>query len=136
MAAEDGRRITEENRSEGMAIGEETSRAPAVFTASINSCCEYSQSHCIQKAGLRAVRTSPDSKATNQGWRLTFTRYCLTSRLLCTNQSTLYSPLPPASLTRLQYYMQHYCAMFDPLSTHRFHAIHHTILCMAISCKG
>jgi len=29
MAAEDGRRITE-NLSEGMAIGEETSRAPAV----------------------------------------------------------------------------------------------------------
>jgi len=30
MAAEDGQRITDENRSEGMAIGEETSRAPAV----------------------------------------------------------------------------------------------------------
>jgi len=30
MAAEDGRRITDENRSEGMAIGEETLQSPAV----------------------------------------------------------------------------------------------------------
>jgi len=32
MTAEDGRRITDENRSKGMAIGEETLRAPAVNT--------------------------------------------------------------------------------------------------------
>jgi len=44
MGAEDGRRITDENLSEGMAIGEETSpNARREFTASINSCCEYSQ---------------------------------------------------------------------------------------------
>jgi len=44
MGAEDGRRITDENLSEGMAIGEETSpNARGEFTASINSCCEYSQ---------------------------------------------------------------------------------------------
>jgi len=36
--------ITDENLSEGMAIGEETSPgARREFTASINSCCEYSQ---------------------------------------------------------------------------------------------
>jgi len=44
MGAEDGRRITDENLSKGMAIGEETSpNARREFTASINSCCEYSQ---------------------------------------------------------------------------------------------
>ena len=36
--------ITDENLSEGMAIGEEFSpSARREFTASINSCCEYSQ---------------------------------------------------------------------------------------------
>jgi len=44
MGDEDGRRITDENLGEGMAIGEETSpNARREFTVSINSCCEYSQ---------------------------------------------------------------------------------------------
>jgi len=44
MGAEDGRRITDENLSEAMAIGEETlPNARRELTASINSCCEYSQ---------------------------------------------------------------------------------------------
>ena len=29
--------------------------------------------------------------------------------------------------------LQYHCAIFEPLSTARFHATHHTILCMAIS---
>ena len=29
-----------------------------------------------------------------------------------------------------------YCTVCNPLPTPRFHAIHHTILCIAISCKG
>jgi len=28
------------------------------------------------------------------------------------------------------------CAIFDPLPTPRFHAIHYTIVCIAISCQG
>ena len=45
MGDEDGRRITDENLSEGMAIGEEEAspNARREFTVSINSCCEYSQ---------------------------------------------------------------------------------------------
>jgi len=34
---------------------------------------------------------------------LAFTRYCFTSRPLCTNQSSLYCPSPPALPTQLQY---------------------------------
>jgi len=35
---------------------------------------------------------------------LAFTRYGFTSRLLCTNQSSVYCPLPPVSSALLQYY--------------------------------
>ena len=35
---------------------------------------------------------------------LAFTRYGFTSRLLCTNQSSVYCPLPPALRALLQYY--------------------------------
>jgi len=44
MGDEDGRRITDENLSKGMASGEEASpNARREFTVSMNSCCEYSQ---------------------------------------------------------------------------------------------
>jgi len=69
------------------------------------------------------------------GWALAFTRYCFTLRLTCTNQSSFYSPPHP--------HCPHYCTTstrllrntrppFDPL----VYAIHHTMLVMAISCKG
>ena len=44
---------------------------------------------------------------------------------------------PPALLTISQYLLLHgYCAICDPHPTPLVYAIHHTILAVAISCKG
>jgi len=32
--------------------------------------------------------------------------------------------------------LQDYCAIFEPPPTDRYYAIHHTILCITILCKG
>ena len=65
-----------------------------------------------------------------------FTRYSYTSRLLCTNQSSFYWPLPPA----LPALLQHHCTSIKryttPPRTPLLYAIHHTKLVIAISCKG
>jgi len=45
---------------------------------------------------------------------LAFTRYCFTSRLLCTNQSSLYRALSPAPPALLQYYCTSICAITTP----------------------
>ena len=67
---------------------------------------------------------------------LAFTRYCFTLRLLCTNQSSVYCP-PPTCIPRTIAILLHvYSAVYDAPPTHLLYAIHHTILAMAISCKG
>jgi len=44
---------------------------------------------------------------------------------------------PPACIAHtVTLLLQNHCAIFDPSPTPRFYAIHHTILCIAISCKG
>ena len=44
---------------------------------------------------------------------------------------------PPACIAHMVAILwQYYCAIFDPPPTPRVYAIHHTILCIAISCKG
>jgi len=80
-----------------------------------------------------AQRSSPGGR--RERHQLAFTIYSFTSRLLCTNQSSLYRPS--------HLHLPHGCntipvllAIFDSNSTLRFHAIYHTILCVAISCTG
>jgi len=67
---------------------------------------------------------------------LAFTRYCFTSRLLCTIQSSVCCPLPPVLPALLQYYCTPIAQYTPPPPTPLLYAIHHTILAMAISCKG
>jgi len=68
---------------------------------------------------------------------LAFTRWCLTSSRVCTNQSFFHSSGPPALPTVLQYYCTTIAQYTTPPSpTPLFYAIHHTILLITISCKG
>jgi len=67
--------------------------------------------------------------------RLAFTRYCFTSRPLWTNQSSVHRA-PPCITHTVAMLLQYNCAIFEPPSTPRFYAIHHTIFCIAISRKG
>ena len=66
---------------------------------------------------------------------LDFTRYSFTYRLLYTNPLSLYCP-PTCIAHTVAILFHYYCTIFNPLPTPRFHAIHHTILCIAISCEG
>ena len=55
---------------------------------------------------------------------------------VCKNQSSLYSP-PPISIARATaILLLDVCAIHDLPATLPSYAIHHTILVMAISCKG
>ena len=64
------------------------------------------------------------------------TRYCFTSRLLCTNQPSFHSPRPPALPTLVQYY----CTTIGQYTTSppnsRVYAIHQTRLAVTTSCIG
>jgi len=46
--------------------------------------------------------------------------------------------LPPSTciVHTVAILLQYYCAIFEPPSTSLWYVIHHTILCIAISCKG
>ena len=55
-----------------------------------------------------------------------FTRYTFTSRLLCTNQSSLYCPPPHLQCPHDCITLHDYCAIDDPLVTPLVYAIHHT----------
>jgi len=84
---------------------------------------------------LRIARVNPNP---NQARRssLAFTRYCFTSRLMCTNQSSFIASLHP--------HCPHYCNMIArllgsirlPLRTLVCLLIHLTILVIPISCKA
>jgi len=67
---------------------------------------------------------------------LAFTRYCSTSSRVCTNQSPFHSSGPPALRILLQYYCTAIGQHTTPHPTPFVYTIHHTILAMAISCKG
>jgi len=68
-------------------------------------------------------------------YRLAFTRWCFTLRLSYKNQCLF---CPPACIARTVAIVLHdYCAMYDaPPPNPLLYAIDHTILVMAISCKG
>ena len=66
---------------------------------------------------------------------LACTRYSFTSRILCTNQSSLHSPRPPALPTLLQYDCMTVAQYTTLPATSLLYAIHHTILVMTLACK-
>ena len=66
---------------------------------------------------------------------MAFTRDSSTSRLLCTNQSSLHCPPPACIAHTIAILLHDCCAMYDPPPTLLLYAIHHTILVMAVSCK-
>jgi len=79
----------------------------------------------------RSVRPPPSARR-----RLPDTRYAFTSRLLCTNQPSFYCPSRLHRPHGCNTIAIHYCAIVDPLPSPRFHAVHHTIVFIARSCKG
>ena len=86
-----------------------------------------------------AASTAADAAtawAAAAAWALVFTRYWFTSICVCTNQSSVLSSGPPALPTLLQYYCTSIGQYTTPHPNPLVYAIHHTILAMAISCKG
>jgi len=69
-------------------------------------------------------------------WLLALTRSVSMLRPLCTNHASLYCTLPPALLTRLQYDCNTIAQQLNPLRSLVCYATHHSILCIAMSCKG
>jgi len=67
---------------------------------------------------------------------LAFTRYCFTLKLYRESQSSFHCPPPPAKPTLLQYYCTTNAQYTLPHRPPPFNAMRHTILVMAISCKG
>jgi len=59
---------------------------------------------------------------------LAFTRYCYTSMLLCTIQSSVHWPLPPALPALLQYRCTSIAQYTTPSQPPVLYAIHHIIL--------
>jgi len=59
------------------------------------------------------------------------------SRIGCRARINDHCIAPPTYIAHTVAILLHYYyALFNPLPTQRFHAIHHTILCIAISFKG
>jgi len=67
---------------------------------------------------------------------LAFTRYCFTSKLHCESLSFLCCPPQTCNAYPVAILLHAHCAMYAPPPTLPVYAIHHTILVMAISCKG
>jgi len=69
-------------------------------------------------------------------WCLPFTRYYFTSKRLCGSPSSLHPPLHLHCPHTIAILLRDYCAIYDLSPAPLLGAIHHTILAMAISCKG
>jgi len=67
---------------------------------------------------------------------LAFTRYCFTSRLMCTNQPSLHPPTPTCIAHPGAQLMHEHWEVYDSPSISLVYAIHHTLLVITISCKG
>jgi len=67
---------------------------------------------------------------------LAFTRSCFASKLYCGNPSSVYPPLPTCKAYPIAILLHDCWAIDALLPTPLLFAIHHTVLVMAISCKG
>jgi len=70
------------------------------------------------------------------GIHLAFTRYCFILKLYCGSPSSVYPPPPIYKAYPIAILLHDHCAIYAPPPTPSFYAIHHTILVIAISCKG
>jgi len=77
-----------------------------------------------------------DARPRGSGRGAAFTSYSFPSRLLCTNQFSFHYPLPLALPALLQYDCTSIAQYTTPHPSLLLYAIHHTVLVMAISCKG
>jgi len=114
-------------------------RAPVIYRGTqaeygIHILLAASQEY-VNTYSTRRVRVPVCTRASSAPWGLAFTRYSFALRLLYTNQSSLYC-LPPLALPIIVLYYCTTCAIYDPPRPPLAYAIHHTILAMAISCKG
>jgi len=62
-------------------------------------------------------------------------RHCFTSKLYCGSQSSVHPP-PTCNTYPIAILLHGHCAIYAPPPTPPVYATHHTILVMAISCKG
>jgi len=93
------------------------------------SCCAFVCVTCFSA-------TTPSSPAARRvRCLLSFTRYCFIPRLLCMNQPSFQSPLPPALPALVQYYCTIIGQYTTPPPDSRLYAVHHTILLITTSCK-
>jgi len=67
---------------------------------------------------------------------LVITRYGFTLKLYCGSQSSFYCPPPTWKAYPIAILLHGHCAIYAHSTDPPFYAIHHTILGMAISCKG
>jgi len=91
--------------------------------------------------GLRCLETRdglavPSARTIPVRSHLAFTRYCFTSMLLCTNQSSFYRPLRPALPALLQYCCTSIAQYTTPPRPPLVYSIQDTTLIITISCNG
>ena len=89
----------------------------------------------LDHRGVSPTYTEPQSD-TAGGRGLAFTRYCFTSKLYCGSPSSFYCPPQPAKPTLPQHFCTPIARYTTPRPTPPLYAIHHTLLVMAIWCKG
>jgi len=77
-----------------------------------------------------------DEIRTGASHALAFTRDCFSLYSFIVGVSSLYLPPPTCTAYPIAILLHDYCAIYAPPSTLSLYAIHHTILGMAISCKG
>ena len=68
--------------------------------------------------------------------RLAITRDCFTPKLYCWNQSSFCYPPPTCKAYPIAILLHRYCAKYVPPPPPPLYAIYHSMLVMAISCKG
>jgi len=108
-----------------------------------NSYLEYVYIHVIYRGNqaeyvIHSLVVAPQEYVNIYSTRrgLASTRYSFTPSLSCTSQSSVYCPTSSALLTLLQCYCTTRAQHTTPHPTPLVYTIHHTLLTMAISCKG
>jgi len=82
------------------------------------------------------VRPRPPCAAPPPSRIVACTRYSSTSKLYCGSQASFYCPLPTCKAYPIAILLHDHWAIYALLPTPLMYAVNHTILVMAISCKG
>jgi len=110
--------------------------APSPRRQCLPAPCRGRRSPGTRRGSSRSPSCRWSAWSAASGGGLAFTRYSFTSRLLCTNLTSL-DPIRPSALATL---LQYYCTTIGQYSTPSrptlLYAIHHARLIRTISCKG